>query len=175
MNEFNQEQEFIKDFPRLSKKQLMKKYQLTPAQYERIRKKNNLIKRERKLSADEIEYIKQNYKTMSDTEIGKVIGRPPNTIYQRRMKLNLIRNSRYVKSSDYNIDREYSICIWWLTGSSIEEIKLLYNNVRGVNVKKALSNKENMAKAIRGIKQRGCFPIVRTVEEIKNILLPKGA
>ena len=172
---FNQEQEFVRDFPLLSRLQLMKKYQLTAAQYARIRKKNNLIKPSHKMSDDEIEFIKQNYQTMSDEEIGKALGRHTCSITQRRRKMNLSRGIGYAKRNNVHLDREYTICIWWLTGSSIEDIKLLYNNVGGVNVEKALKNKEKMAKAIRGIKSRGCFPIVRTNEEIKNISLLKGA
>ena len=167
---FNQEQEFVRDFPLLSRLQLMEKYQLTAAQYARIRKKNNLIKPSHKMSDDEIEFIKQNYQTMSDAEIGKALGRHPCSITQRLRKMNLSRGIGYAKGVDCEVDREYSICIWWLTGSSIEDIKLLYNNVRGVNVKKTLKNKHKMAKAIRGIKERGCFPVVRTVEEIRSIL-----
>ena len=162
---FNQEQEFVNDFPHLSRNELMNKYNLTTAQYERVRKKNKLVKRESKLTEAEIEFIKQNYITMSDREIGKVIGRPPNTIYQRRMKLNLIRK-KYAKGNDCYVDREYSICIWWLTGASVDEIRVLYNNVYGVNVKEALKNQKKMAKAIRAIKRFGTFPIVRTEREI---------
>ena len=166
---FNQEQEFVRDFPLLSKLQIMEKYQLTESQYERIRKKNNLIKPSHKMSDDEIEFIKQNYKTMSDTEIGKALGRHTGSITQRLRKMNLSRKIGYAKGVGCEVDREYSVCIWWLTGDSIEEIKLLYNNVRGVNVNKALKNKDKMAKAIREIQNQGCFPIVRTAREIFNM------
>lgn len=165
MKAFNQEQDFINDFPNLSREQLMDKYQLSASQYERIRKKNNLIKRESRITDAEVEFIKQNYETMSDREIGEALGRAANTVYQVRKKYNLLRGE-YAKSTNSDIDREYSICIWWLTGASIDEIRVLYNGVRGVNVKKALKSKEKMAKAIRAIQRFGTFPIVRPEREI---------
>lgn len=166
MSTFNQEQDFIKDFPRLSKAEIMAKYNLTQAKYDRIRIKNNLKKR---MSDADIKFIQDNYLTMTDEEMSKVLGWTVNGIYNRRKQMRLLRDSRYAKRNNIHLDREYTICIWWLTGDAVEDIKLLYNGVRGVNVEASLKNKKKMAKAIHRIRESGCFPIVRTEREIFNM------
>lgn len=160
---------FINDFPRLSREELMDRYNLTIDKYNLLRRKLNLKKRIGKMTEDEIEYIVNNYKTMSDKEIAKVLGRTANGIYNKRIKLQLFRGDAQPYVAECKVDREYTICIWWLTGASVEEIKVLYNRVADVNVEEALKNKLKMARAIRGIKEHGCFPIVRTEREIFNM------
>ena len=160
---------FINDFPRLSREQLMDKYNLSIDKYNYLRGKLNLKKRIGKMTNEEIDYIKENYMTMSDKEIAKVLGRTANGVYNQRKKLNLSHGNCFERVIPCKVDREYTICIWWLTGASVDEIRVLYNRVAGVNVKEALKNKVKMAKAIRGIQRFGTFPIVRTEKEIFNM------
>jgi transposase len=169
MNKTETEQRFVNDFYNLSKAELMKKYDIGEHIYEDWRRRNNLNKapnrkKRQPFTNQENLFIKNNYMTMTDKKIAKVLGRSENAISIRRIRMNLHKDSRKHEDTILS-DREYNMIIWWLTGDSFDTIRQLYK-CSNEDIENALKQTNKMKLAIARIKKYGCYPIVRKRHEI---------
>ena len=169
MNDGCKEKLFVNDFYVLSKSELIKKYDIGEHIYERWRKTHNLNKapnrkRKQPFTEKEILFIKNNYMRMTDKEISKMLGRSEESISIRRARMGLYKD--YRKNGDATLsNREYNMIIWWLTGTSFDDIRHLYA-CSNKDIENALKQTDKMKLAIRRIKKHGCYPIVRNKHDV---------
>ena len=72
----------------------------------------------------------------------------------------------YRKNGDATLsNREYNMIIWWLTGTSFDDIRHLYA-CSNKDIENALKQTDKMKLAIRRIKKYGCYPIVRNKHDV---------
>lgn len=167
---------FIDDFPYMVRGDLCDKYKITPKEYDTLAARHNLRKNGRIpryawWSYSDIEFIKNNYQVMSDVEIAEKLHRTVSAVHVKRVSLKLFRDKKLPKSrkkvDKFTLEQKYNMCIWWLTGTSITDIRLLYS-CSDEDIYEALKNTKVMKSAIFNVKEYGCFPITRSEIEIKK-------
>lgn len=161
-------QRFIKEYPKKRKSTLLSEYQMSQAEYEKIRDKYNLKKAQKgTLTYEETQYIK-NHCDLSITALARHLNRSTVAVRDKLISLDLyeppkssLNRKRLVSVSD---EAKYIMCLWWLSGDSIHEIAFIFA-CSDEDVKQALKNEDTMYKALYN-RLRGIFALKRSKGEI---------
>lgn len=160
---------FIEDYPTTKRVVLLRRYNLSQAQYEMLSRKYNLKKEKaRAWTEEDIEYIRQ-HPDMKVTQLAKKMNRCPTSVHEKCRIYGLRNNPEKTKPKKLTNETDYIMCLWWLHGDNFHDIAFLFA-CSEEDVKNALKNKIAMALALKN-RKRGMFELKRSKEEIMKFSL----
>ena len=89
------QEQFVKDYPYMTKEELMDKYKIPCHEYRYYKKKLGLKTKDHRISLEKIEYIKYN-RTMENTKLSELLDISTTTIWsiKKRLTKNIKTNKK---------------------------------------------------------------------------------